>query len=84
VWEGGAYPVSAILDGVGLIMTVMSYRDHMDFGIVADRDQVDDTWGLLHRTRDALDEFERVICGRKMKPRSKNGGKPRSKAAAKG
>ena len=59
------YPVSAILDGVGLNMTVMSYRDHMDFGIIADRDQVDDTWGLLDRTRDALDELERVLVGRK-------------------
>ena len=67
------YPVSAILDGVGLNMTVMSYRDHMDFGIIADRDQVDDTWGLLDRTREALDEFERVVVGRTKRARSKNG-----------
>jgi WS/DGAT/MGAT family acyltransferase len=75
------YPVSAILDGVGLNMTVMSYRDHMDFGIVADRDQVDDAWGLLDRTRDALDELEYVYVGRAKRPRSKNGGKPAAKAA---
>src|SRR5918999_3728936 len=31
------YPVSAIVDGVGLNITVLSYRDHIDFGIVADR-----------------------------------------------
>ena len=75
------YPVSAILDGVGLNMTVMSYRDHMDFGIIADRDQVDDTWGLLDRTRDSLDELERVYVGRKKRPRSTNGGKPGAKKA---
>ena len=53
--------MSAILDGVGLNMTVMSYRDHMDFGIIADRDQVDDAWGLLDGTRDALDELESLL-----------------------
>ena len=36
------YPVSVVVDGVGLNITVMSYRDHLDFGIVADRDQIDD------------------------------------------
>src|SRR5436190_10591135 len=41
------YPVSAITDGVGLNMTVMSYRDHVDFGIVADREQVDEIWSLM-------------------------------------
>src|SRR3954469_3923571 len=35
------YPVSVVVDGVGLNITVMSYRDHLDFGIVADREQVD-------------------------------------------
>ena len=43
------YPVSVVVDGVGLNITVMSYLDHLDFGIVADRDQVDDVWTLLDR-----------------------------------
>jgi diacylglycerol O-acyltransferase / wax synthase len=58
------YPVSAILDGVGLNMTVMSYRDHLDFGIVADRDQVDDVWSLMEGAASALEELELVICGK--------------------
>ena len=41
------YPVSVVVDGVGLNITVMSYRDHLDFGIVADREQVDDVWSML-------------------------------------
>ncbi len=41
------YPVSAIADGVGLNITVMSYRDHLDFGIVACRDQLEDPWEML-------------------------------------
>ena len=41
------YPVSVITDGMGLNITVMSYRGHMDFGIVADRDQMSDVWCLI-------------------------------------
>jgi diacylglycerol O-acyltransferase len=51
------YPGSVVVDGVGLNITVMSYRDHLDFGIVADREQVDDVWSLLDGLRDALEEL---------------------------
>jgi diacylglycerol O-acyltransferase len=37
-----------ITDGMGLNITVMSYMGEMDFGIVADRDQMPDV-GLLIR-----------------------------------
>ena len=40
------YPVSVITDGMGLNITVMSYCGSMDFGLVADRDQMPDL-GLL-------------------------------------
>jgi diacylglycerol O-acyltransferase / wax synthase len=49
------YPVSVITDGMGLNITVMSYRGHMDFGIVADRDQMSDVWCLIDWLRDELD-----------------------------
>jgi hypothetical protein len=41
-----AYPVSVVVDGAGLNITVMSYRDHLDFGIVTDRDLVDDVCSI--------------------------------------
>jgi WS/DGAT/MGAT family acyltransferase len=41
------YPVSVITDGMGLNITVMSYLGHMDFGIVADRDQMPDVQKLI-------------------------------------
>jgi diacylglycerol O-acyltransferase / wax synthase len=41
------YPVSVITDGMGLNITVMSYMGHMDFGIVADRDQMPDVDRLM-------------------------------------
>jgi len=59
------FPVSVVIDGVGLNMTVMSYRDHVDFGIIADRDQVDDAWALMDGTAAALDELETAICGKR-------------------
>jgi diacylglycerol O-acyltransferase len=59
-----SFPVSVVIDGVGLNITVMSYRDRMDFGIIADRDQVDDVWSLMDGVREALAEFEETICGK--------------------
>ena len=32
-------------------------RGHMDFGIVADRDQIPDLWRLMDRLRDSLEEL---------------------------
>jgi diacylglycerol O-acyltransferase / wax synthase len=64
----GHYPVSVVMDGVGLNITVMSYRDHVDFGIIADREQVDDVWTLMDGMAQALDELESVICGRQREP----------------
>ena len=59
------YPVSAIADGVGLNMTVMSYRDHLDFGLVGDRDQIDDLWPLMRGLERALDEMDELVCGKR-------------------
>jgi diacylglycerol O-acyltransferase / wax synthase len=52
------YPVSVITDGMGLNITVMSYLGHMDFGIVADRDQIPDLWSMLDRLSDSLEELK--------------------------
>ena len=51
------YPVSVITDGMGLNITVMSYTGHMDFGIVADRDQMPDLPKLMTYLRRELDEL---------------------------
>jgi WS/DGAT/MGAT family acyltransferase len=52
------FPVSVIVDGVGLNITVLSYQDHLDFGIVADREQVDDAWALFHQLGAALEQLD--------------------------
>jgi WS/DGAT/MGAT family acyltransferase len=51
------YPVSVITDGMGLNITVMSYNGHLDFGLVSDRDQIPDLWGLIGWLREGLDEL---------------------------
>jgi WS/DGAT/MGAT family acyltransferase len=58
------FPVSVITDGVGLNMTVMSYRDHVDFGLVGDRELMGDTWPLMDGLERSLDELCEVICKR--------------------
>src|SRR3954447_23025830 len=49
------YPVSVITDGMGLNITVMSYMGHVDFGIIADRDQMPDVDTLLGSMREELE-----------------------------
>ncbi|HEY5145075.1 MAG TPA: wax ester/triacylglycerol synthase family O-acyltransferase [Solirubrobacteraceae bacterium] len=51
------YPISAIIDGVGMNITLLSYRDQLDFGIVADREMLDEAWDLIDRLKVAHTEM---------------------------
>jgi WS/DGAT/MGAT family acyltransferase len=55
------YPVSAIMHDVGLNITVMSYCGGLDFGVVADRDLVDDAWPLAQALGRAYDELVALL-----------------------
>ncbi len=55
------YPISVIVDGVGLNMTVVSYKNRVDFGIVGDREQIDDAWAFLEGAAHALRELEQIL-----------------------
>ena len=62
LYLGGAamehfYPVSVVAEGQGLNMTVQSYLDNLDFGLVADRDLVPDLWDLCDGLSVAMDEL---------------------------
>lgn len=59
----GVYPVSAIADGIGLNITVMSYMGDLDFGVVACRDMLPDPEVLIDHLRDALGELEKAAQG---------------------
>lgn len=51
------YPMGPLLDGVGLNVTVISYLDRLNVGIVADRKAVPDVDRIARRLSDALDEL---------------------------
>src|SRR4051812_18527115 len=51
------YPVSVVTDGMGLNITVMSYCGSLDFGIVADREQMPDVHELIGWLAESLEEL---------------------------
>ncbi|MGH7287194.1 MAG: WS/DGAT domain-containing protein, partial [Myxococcota bacterium] len=53
------YPVSAVAEGQGLNITVQSYRDHLDFGLIACRELVPDIWRFAELFAEALEELEK-------------------------
>ncbi|MEJ7585640.1 MAG: WSD1 family O-acyltransferase, partial [Acidimicrobiales bacterium] len=49
------YPVSTITDGQGLNITVQSYLDTLDFGLVSCRELVPDLWDLVDLLVEEID-----------------------------
>ncbi len=49
------YPVSAIVDGIGLNITLQSYMGSLDFGLVSCRELVPDLWDLWEMLREEFD-----------------------------
>jgi WS/DGAT/MGAT family acyltransferase len=58
------HPVSAIIDGVGLNITVIGYCGSLHFGIVADREQVPDPEELIEGLRTSLAELSDLLPAR--------------------
>ncbi|PTQ87721.1 WS/DGAT/MGAT family O-acyltransferase [Agitococcus lubricus] len=61
-WNGaqldGFYPVSIVLDGMALNITLTSYVDRLEFGLIACRKALPSMQRLLGYLEDALDELE--------------------------
>ena len=55
------YPVSAVAEGQGLNITVISYRDHLDFGVITCRELVPDVWKFKELFAEGLEELEKAI-----------------------
>ncbi len=51
------FPIAGVKDGIGLNITVFSYQDSLEFGIVVDREQVDDPWPIFTALRAGLREL---------------------------
>lgn len=56
-----AYPMGPTMEGVGLNITVLSYRGSVDFGFMADRELMPDVWNLADRVPDALRELQTAV-----------------------
>lgn len=52
-----AYPMGPIMEGAGLNITVMSYRDRVDIGFMACRELVPDVWDLPGHVDAAMAEL---------------------------
>ncbi len=52
-----AYPMGPIMEGAGLNITVMSYRDGVDIGFMACRELVPDLWDLPDHVDGAMAEL---------------------------
>jgi hypothetical protein len=57
----GTYPLSMIADGMGMNISLISYRDSLDFGIVVCPDLVPDVWSLIDYLREDLAELVKAI-----------------------
>jgi diacylglycerol O-acyltransferase / wax synthase len=70
------YPVSAIGHGLALNITLVSYVDQLDFGLVACREAVPDIDKLTGYIVEEFEELKRAVAQRKAEP-------PRDKSRAK-
>jgi WS/DGAT/MGAT family acyltransferase len=54
------YPVSAVAEGQGLNITVQSYLDQLDFGVISCRELVSDPWKIARYLGEALEELSKL------------------------
>lgn len=52
-----ALPMGPVMEGAGLNITVMSYRENLDIGFMACRELVPDVWDLVDHVHEALAEL---------------------------
>ncbi|MCB1031568.1 MAG: wax ester/triacylglycerol synthase family O-acyltransferase [Acidimicrobiales bacterium] len=57
-----AYPMGPVMEGVGLNITVMSYRGSVDFGFMVDRELVRDVWDMADHVKAALEELQEAAA----------------------
>ncbi len=56
------YPMSVVVDGAALNITVLRYRGSLDVGVVGDRELVPDVWELLDDLRLELTDLSALVA----------------------
>jgi WS/DGAT/MGAT family acyltransferase len=59
-----AYPMGPVMEGAGLNITVMSYRNSVDCGFIVCRDLVPDVWERAGAVVPAFEELEKAAADR--------------------
>lgn len=63
-WNGatldGIYPASIVFDGFAMNITLVSYHDHLDFGVVACRRSLPQIQRIIDHLEESLQELEEV------------------------
>ena len=88
-WNGarldGSYPVSIVMDGVAMNITLSTYDQNVDFGIVACRRSMPQVQRIIDYMEDALAELEEAagLAGpdQESRPKAKTRSKAKSKTA---
>jgi hypothetical protein len=73
------YPLSTIIDGQGLNITVQSYLDRLDWGLVACADLVPDVEAVLD---DIIAEIDALAAASPARPPAKRRRRPPARVAA--
>ena len=56
------YSMGPILEGIGLNITVWSYLDQLNWGVVSRREAMPDLWDFAADLHDALDELRKAAA----------------------
>ncbi len=83
-WNGarldGSYPLSIVTDGMAMNITLVTYGDQVDFGIIACRRSVPQVQRMIDYMEESLQELE-LAAGLTAKPARKKVGAKRKTAA---
>jgi diacylglycerol O-acyltransferase len=58
----GLYPLGPVLEGAGLNITIVSYRDRVGFGLIACSDSLPDIEGLAAEFPVAVEEMLKAVA----------------------
>jgi diacylglycerol O-acyltransferase len=86
-WNGasleGIYPASIVFDGFAMNITLVSYNNRLDFGIIACRRSLPQVQRLIDHLEESLVELEELAGLRAAKPKRKAAPKSTKKTTVK-
>jgi diacylglycerol O-acyltransferase / wax synthase len=75
------YPMGPVMEGAGLNVTVLSYRDNVDFGFLAAAELVPDVWDLADHIEEAMAEVLAAAAAETARPADREEPEPETAGA---